>query len=108
MPTVKIPFGSGRGKRSYALLTFQEDWKPGDQPPKDASDYLGWHEWAEVQHKAGLRQKQCGGCGLWKYPQELSDKVVETTLHRDKAMTKPFTFRSRLCNNCTSTRTNKA
>jgi hypothetical protein len=44
-------------------------YKPGDPPP---GGYLNWHAWAEVQDKAGLRQKQCSRCGLWKFPQELS------------------------------------
>lgn len=58
---------------SLACLLVQEDYKPGDQAPEG---YLAWHEWAEVQHKAGLRQKQCGRCGLWRYPQELSEHPV--------------------------------
>lgn len=41
--------------------------KPGDLPPVG---YLAWHEWAEVQHKAGIRQVQCS-CGLWLFPQEV-------------------------------------
>ena len=53
-----------RGLRVACILA-QEAYKPGDQAP---SGYLAWHEWAEVQHKAGLRQKQCGRCGLWRYP----------------------------------------
>lgn len=56
------------------IVTEQSGWKPGEQPPASESDYLGWHAWAEVQHKAGLRQVQCGGCGLWRYPQELSEQ----------------------------------
>lgn len=44
-------------------------FKPGDLPP---SGYLNWHAWAEVQDKAGLRQKQCSRCGLWRFPQELN------------------------------------
>jgi hypothetical protein len=44
-------------------------YKPGDPPP---DGYLNWHAWAEVQDKAGLRQKRCSRCGLWKFPQELS------------------------------------
>jgi hypothetical protein len=44
-------------------------YKPGDPPP---GGYLNWHAWAEVQDKAGLRQKKCRQCGLWKFPQELS------------------------------------
>ena len=44
-------------------------FKPGDQPP---DTYLAWMDWAEVQLKAGIKQVQCGICGLWKTPQELS------------------------------------
>lgn len=56
-----------------ACLLAQAAYKPGDQAP---SGYLAWHEWAEVQHKAGLRQKECGKCGRWKYPQELSAEFI--------------------------------
>jgi hypothetical protein len=38
--------------------------------------YVAWHEWAAIQEKAGLRQSRCGICGLWRYPQELSEKTV--------------------------------
>ena len=62
-----------RGGIRLACLLVQEHYKPGDQAPEG---YLAWHEWAEVQHKAGLRQKQCGKCGLWRYPQELSEHTV--------------------------------
>jgi len=48
------------------------DFKPGDLPP---DGYLAWHEWAEVQYKAGIRQQACGRCGNWKTPQELSAVV---------------------------------
>lgn len=64
-----------------AILTHQDGWKPGDQPPDDPNDYLGWHAWAAVQWKSGLRQKQCGKCGLWRFPQELSDQTVTTTMY---------------------------
>ena len=66
MPRQRVKFG-GR----VAFITYQLDWKPGDLPPTDKSDYLGWHEWAEVQHKAGLRQRRCWKCGLWRFPQEV-------------------------------------
>ncbi len=46
----------------------QRTYKPGGPSP---SGYLERHEWADVQHKAGLRQKQCCRCGLWNYPQEM-------------------------------------
>lgn len=45
-------------------------FKPGDPRPEG---YLEWHEWAEVQHKAGLRQSRCKGCGNWMFPQEVED-----------------------------------
>lgn len=61
MPDIRIPGG---------ILTVAGNYKPGDMPP---TGYLDWHEWAEVQHKAGLRQVECGRCGKWRYPQELSD-----------------------------------
>ncbi|MBL0720222.1 hypothetical protein JI742_10000 [Piscinibacter sp. Jin2] len=51
----------------------QRRYRPGDPAPEG---YLAWHEWAEAQHKAGLRQKQCGRCGLWRYPQQLSTEVL--------------------------------
>jgi len=41
--------------------------KVGSQAPEG---YLNWHDWAEVQHKAGLRQVPCPRCGLWRFPQE--------------------------------------
>jgi hypothetical protein len=74
MSSVHIKFGRG----NHAILTHQDVWKPGDQPPED-HDYLGWREWDKVQHKAGLRQQQCGKCGLWKYPQELSAEYQRWT-----------------------------
>lgn len=71
MPTVTVKLG-----RRRAVLTFGGDYKPGDPAP---TGYLDWHEWAEVQHKAGLRQAVCGSCGLWHYPQEFSDQVRRST-----------------------------
>ena len=59
----------------------QDTYKPGDQAPEG---YLAWHERAEVQHKAGLRQKQCGRCGLWRYPQELSDQIDRVEMQSRK------------------------
>ena len=62
--------------RQGAILTVGDDYKPGDMPPKG---YLAWHEWADIQHKAGLRQVQCGRCGKWRFPQELSGKTDSFT-----------------------------
>lgn len=76
----------------------QADYKPGDPAPEG---YLAWHEWADVQHKAGLRQKSCGRCGKWKYPQELSDKRDEyEAMTRKSGAVKLF---SAVCNTCAPT-----
>lgn len=84
-----------------ACILEQAAYKPGDQAPEG---YLAWHEWAEVQHKAGLRQKQCGRCGLWRYPQQLSatvDRTEVTGLRRRQ----PFrrTLETPVCNDCDKT-----
>lgn len=77
-----------------AILCVQPEFKPGDQAPEG---YLAWHEWAEVQHKAGLRQKECGRCGTWKYPQEMSDKVDRFEAKSRKG---PVTLVTLVCNDC--------
>jgi hypothetical protein len=52
-------------------------YKPGDLPP---SDYLGWHEWAEVQRKAGIKPALCAkGCGRWITPQEIPSHRCKVT-----------------------------
>lgn len=48
-------------------------FKPGDPPP---AGYSEWHEWAEVQTKAGLSQTQCATCHRWYFPQEKHDCEV--------------------------------
>lgn len=42
-------------------------FKPGDPAPEG---YNAWHEWAKVQHRAGLRQSICTICCKWRFPQE--------------------------------------
>src|SRR3972149_4141918 len=95
MPTSRVKFGS-----SYALVMHQDGWKVGGSPPKDKSDYLGWHAWAEVQHKAGLRQSECGKCGKWFYPQEFSIIKTTHTLYRSKDLTNLIKVHSPICNGC--------
>lgn len=75
----------------------QDEYKPGDQPP---DGYLAWHEWAEVQRKAGIKQSQCGKCGKWKTPQELSQASIaaKATDRRGRAVVE---WR-RICNKCFS------
>lgn len=61
----------------FAHVLVMPDYKPGDLPPEG---YLQWHEWAEVQRKAKIKQVQCPTCALWKTPQELSTHEVRWTL----------------------------
>jgi uncharacterized OB-fold protein len=42
-------------------------FKPWDPPPEG---YIARSEWAGVQYRAGLRQRQCPKCGLWRFPQQ--------------------------------------
>lgn len=67
MPDIEIQRFGG-GKRS-AWLSFVGQYKPGDPPP---SGYCDWHEWARVQHKAGLRQKRCDRCCRLRFPPEIA------------------------------------
>lgn len=76
-------------------LLMQDKYKPGDLPP---DGYLAWHEWAEVQVKAGIKQVQCGSCGLWKTPQELSSDVLECVA-KDKRG-RSITVRDPVCTKC--------
>lgn len=50
-------------------------FEPYSQPP---AGYMERHEWAQVQLRAGLRQKLCGFCSLWKFPQELVGDAIVT------------------------------
>lgn len=52
-------------------------FKKGDPRP---IGYNASQEWASVQYNAGLRQVRCGKCGLFNFPQELSDVVVKHEL----------------------------
>ena len=85
MTCIQIPGG---------VMCVQQEFKPGDQAPEG---YLAWHEWAEVQHNAGLRQKECGRCGKWKFPQELSDKIDR---YEARSRNGPVTLVALVCNNC--------
>ena len=58
MSSKRIPGGT---------LDVSDVYQPGDLPPLG---YNQWHEWADVQVKAGLRQQRCSQCGKWKFPQE--------------------------------------
>lgn len=60
-------------ERVKPCMLIGADYKPGEPAPEG---YLAWHEWADAQWRAGLRQVQCAGCGLWRFPQEMSGEVV--------------------------------
>lgn len=77
-----------------ACILEQDAYKPGDPEPEG---YLARHEWAEVQHKAGLRQKQCGRCGLWHYPQQLSDQIDRVDMQSREG---PVTVATVVCLKC--------
>jgi hypothetical protein len=57
------------------VITTQRRFEPGDLPPEG---YLAWHEWAEVQRKAGIGQVLCRHCRLWRTPQELAVPETDT------------------------------
>ncbi len=80
-------------------LLVMPDSKAGDLPPKG---YLQWHDWAEVQYKAGIKQTQCPTCGLWCTPQELSSHKINWTLENNKRETKHFSGFE--CSSCFSKR----
>lgn len=50
--------------------TGRRAYKPGDPAPMN---YLPWHEWAAVQYRAGLGQRQCSRCGKYKFPSEVDE-----------------------------------
>ena len=78
-----------------ACLLVQKKYLPGSLPP---DGYLEWHEWADVQRKAGIKQVECGMCGKWKTPQELSGQVAQFSA-RDKRG-KPVTLSAPVCSEC--------
>lgn len=79
MPDIPIRFGK---EKRVSWLTVTGTYKPGDPPPSGHND---WHAWAEVQHKAGLRQQRCGICSRFKFPQEIArTERRETVKYRTK------------------------
>jgi hypothetical protein len=53
-------------------------FKVGDPVPES---YVAWHDWAEVQHRGGLRQTRCEH-GKWLYPQEQCDHQIRLEASR--------------------------
>jgi len=54
-------------RAATACILGSPKYEVGSQPPEG---YTQWFDWAEVQHKGGLRQKRCIECGKYRYPQE--------------------------------------
>ena len=64
-----MPDHIGKMNGHTFIMSIAGQYKPGDMPP---AGYCDWHEWAKVQHRAGLRQVRCDICSKWKYPQEVA------------------------------------
>lgn len=77
-----------------ACILEQDTYKPGDLPPEG---YLAWHEWAKVQHKAGIKQVPCGKCGLWVTPQEMSGEMMRWAAQSRKG---PVEQTAPICSKC--------
>ena len=67
------PSASCCGSFGRVFIDDAGSYQPGDLPPEG---YLQWHEWAEVQRKAGIKQVECGMCSKWQTPQELSGEKM--------------------------------
>jgi hypothetical protein len=80
--------------KGLAHISVRPTFKPGDLPPPG---YLDWHQWADVQRKAGIKQVECGRCSKWKTPQELSG-MTETTSMRSKRG--PVVITNPICSDC--------
>lgn len=78
-------------------ITVQRDYEVGSMPP---DGYLEWQEWAETQHKAGLRQKCCMSCGKWQYPQEIGNADYSYTAKNSRG--EDVKISGVLCVKCTN------
>lgn len=66
----------------FIHVSVSPGFKKGDQPPVL---YGQWHEWAAVQHRAGLRQAKCDHCGKWLFPQEKCESCPPTAKRNSAA-----------------------
>ena len=84
------------------ILTFAGEYRAGDPPPEG---YIQWHAWAEAQVAAGIEQHTCCKCCLWKFEQELSPRVIESTAHEIvRGQWVPVKVMSRICLACDAAR----
>ena len=73
-------------------------FKPGDPMP---DGYIARQDWAQAHIDAGLRQKPCGNCGLWKFPHEMSSKWCSTPAStRKDGGGKKVVLAAQLCKAC--------
>lgn len=49
------------------------EYRAGSPKP---DGYVARSLWAEAQLAAGLRQRPCAMCGLWKFPQEMGKRSM--------------------------------
>ena len=78
----------------FVHITTIGEYKPGDLPP---AGYLDWHEWAEVQYKAGIKQSQCSDCGKWVTPQETAQEGTKALCN---SKGQPVEVATRVCIYC--------
>ena len=96
MPGQHLPGGG--------IIDVSGSFKPGDPRP---SGYNAFTEWAEVQHKAGLKQVRCGMCSKWQFPQELSGKTVSSNpfyIDKNKGKRVYLPQETPICNDCAAGR----
>ena len=73
-------------------------YKPGDPMPEG---YIARQDWAQAHLDAGLKQKPCGNCGLWKFPHEMSGKWCSMPANTRKNGTgRGVVLTSQLCKDC--------
>jgi len=82
-----------------ACFLVQQQYMVGDPAPLG---YLQQSEWAEAQYKGGLRQKQCGRCGKWKFPQELSGETDKYQARLGRKTGPVVTIASPVCLSCSN------
>lgn len=82
-------------KTIRGIIDASPAFKPGDQPP---AGYNARIEWAEVQMEAGFKQKKCGFCSRWCFPQELSGQEIQTKATTSRGL--KVNLISPICNEC--------
>lgn len=82
-------------KSYHGIIDVFAAFKLGDQPP---TGYNAMIEWADVQMEAGLKQKKCGFCSRWCFPQELSGEEIQIKAQTSRGL--KVNLVSPICNEC--------